>query len=415
MLSNFCKKHNIFYGWVVVACGILVMAVAYGIVCNCFSLYVKPVTEDLGFTRQSFNVCVTIINVVYMLLSLFAGKIFSKIKVLTLMKISCIVLPASYFCYSLCTELWMFYVVALLTGTTSALLTFLPFTLLIANWFDEKRGFAIGMAFMGSGVGGMLFNTLGGGWMETMGWQAASVIMSVCIAVIAIPVVFLVLKEKPQDIGIAPLGAGSGNGKAAAPVYGIDFKSALRMPSFWATVAFAFFIGFAATTLSNTIVPHLSDVGFSARHASTIMSIYMGCLAVCKILLGTMYDKLGMKKATVIACLMVAVGLAGLLLGANLWAHILVVAGAALGCAVGTVAYPNLTQAAFGTVAYATIYGIVSAANSLSNSVAPLYYSAIYDITGSYNIGLITGIVLVIVALLLLMLIKPIKRPEQAE
>ena len=86
MLKKYCEKHNIFYGWVVVACGILVMAVAYGIVCNCFSLYVKPVTEELGFTRQSFNVCVTITNVVYMLLSLFAGKIFSKIKVLTLMK-----------------------------------------------------------------------------------------------------------------------------------------------------------------------------------------------------------------------------------------------------------------------------------------------------------------------------------------
>lgn len=414
MLKKFCEKHNIFYGWVVVACGILVMAVAYGIVCNCFSLYVKPVTEELGFTRQSFNVCVTITNVVFMLLSLFAGKIFSKIKVLTLMKISCIVLPAAYFCYSLCTELWMFYVVALLTGTTSALLTFLPFTLLIANWFDEKRGFAIGMTFMGSGVGGMLFNTLGGGWMESMGWQWASVIMAACIAVVAIPVVFLVLKEKPADVGLAPLGAG-GAQKTAAPAYGIDFKTALRMPGFWATTAFALFIGFAATTLSNTIVPHLSDVGFSARHASTIMSIYMGCLAVCKILLGTMYDKLGMKKATVIASLMVVVGLTGLLLGANLWAHILVVAGAALGCAVGTVAYPNLTQAAFGTVAYATIYGIVNAANSLSNSVAPLYYSAIYDATGSYNIALITGIVLVGVSLLLLCVIKPIARPENNE
>lgn len=411
MLQKFCEKHNIFYGWVVVFGGILIMAVAYGIPCNCFSLYVKPVTEELGFTRQSFNVCVTIINLVYMLLSLFAGKIFKAVKVRALMKISCIVLPVSYFCYSLCTELWMFYAVALLVGMTSTLLTFLPFTLLIANWFDEKRGFAIGMTFMGSGVGGMLFNTLAGGWMETMGWQKASVLMALCIATVAIPVVFLVLKERPEDMGLVPLGAG-GEKKAAAPVYGIDFRTALRMPGFWATTGFALFIGFAATTLSNTIVPHLSDVGFSARHASTIMSIYMGCLAVCKILLGTMYDKLGMKKATVIASLMVVVGLTGLLLGANGWAHVLVVAGAALGCAVGTVAYPNLTQAAFGTVAYAAIYGIVSAANSLSNSIAPLYYSAVYDITGSYNIALITGIVLVGVSLLLLLIIKPIKRPE---
>ena len=413
MLKKFCEKHNLYYGWMVVFGGILVMAVAYGIVGNCFSLYVKPVTEELGFTRRSFNVCATITNMVTMLLSLFAGKVFKKFNVHTLMKISCLVLPVSYACHYLCTQLWMFYLVAAFAGTAMTLLTFLPFTLIIANWFEEKRGFAIGLTFMGSGAGGMLFNQLAGGWMETIGWQKTAVILAACIAAVSIPVVFFVIREKPQDMGLAPLGAGSE--KKAAPVYGIDFKAALRMPGFWATTAFALFIGFAATTLCNTIVPHLSDVGFSARHASSVMSIFMGGLAVCKILLGSMYDKLGMKKATVIASLMVVLGLTGLLLGANGWAHVIVVLGASLGCAVGTVAYPVLTQAAFGTVAYAAIYGIVSAANSLSNSVAPLFYSAVYDATGSYNAALITGIALVGVSLMLLLIIKPIQRPEDMD
>jgi hypothetical protein len=68
-----------------------------------------------------------------------------------------------------------------------------------------------------------------------------------------------------------------------------------------------------------------------------------------------------------------------------------------------------------GDITTLAVDGIVNAANSLSNSVAPLYYSAIYDATGSYNIALITGIVLVGVSLLLLCVIKPISRPENNE
>lgn len=112
----FLQKRRIFFGWVVVACGILVMSVTHGVVQNCFSLYIKPVTEALGFTRQGFSVCQTLTNVIYMGIALFSGKIFERFKVLGLMRIACIVLPAAYFCYSLCTQLWMFYAVSVVVG-----------------------------------------------------------------------------------------------------------------------------------------------------------------------------------------------------------------------------------------------------------------------------------------------------------
>ncbi len=44
---------KVFYGWWIVAAGFLIMGAAYGIVTNCVGLFVKPVTENMGFTRQS--------------------------------------------------------------------------------------------------------------------------------------------------------------------------------------------------------------------------------------------------------------------------------------------------------------------------------------------------------------------------
>lgn len=409
-MKRFFEKHNLFYGWIMVACGVIVMSVSHGIVQNCFSQYIKPVTESLGISRQSFSVIQTITNMLYMVIALFSGKIFEKFKVHSLMRISCVVLPIAYFCYSLCTDVWMFYAVSVVVGVSAAFLTFLPFTLIISSWFEERRGLAIGICFMGSGLGGMLFNMLAGGWVTSLGWEATFRILAVIIAVVAIPIIFFVLRIRPQDVGLQPLGGIPTDDGQEAPVYGLSLKQAMRSVSFWALIFMALIVGLTATLLSNTIVPHLSDIGYAATYASGVISAYMGLLAVCKILLGSMYDKLGMKRSTFLAVSAIIVGLVGLYLGEFQLAHIMIVLGAGMGCAVGTVAYPILTQAAFGTRAYATIYGIISAANSLACSICPIYTGAVYDQTGSYNAALISSIGLTVVAVVLLFLIRPLKR-----
>ena len=275
----FLQKRRIFFGWVVVACGILVMSVTHGVVQNCFSLYIKPVTEALGFTRQGFSVCQTLTNVIYMGIALFSGKIFERFKVLGLMRIACIVLPAAYFCYSLCTQLWMFYAVSVVVGVATSFLTFLPFTLIISNWFEDRRGLAIGICFMGSGLGGMLFNALAGGWIEAFGWHAVFRILAGIQALVMIPILFLVLRVSPQEVGLQPLGSGPvASEGGSAPVYGLTLAQAMRSFRFWALIFTALIVGLTSTMLSNTIVPHLSDIGYAATYASGVMSCYMGLL-----------------------------------------------------------------------------------------------------------------------------------------
>ena len=52
---------KVFYGWWIVAAGFLIMGAAYGIVTNCVGLFVKPVTENMGFTRQAFSMNQTLV------------------------------------------------------------------------------------------------------------------------------------------------------------------------------------------------------------------------------------------------------------------------------------------------------------------------------------------------------------------
>ena len=67
-MQKFLEKHHIYYGWVMVVAGILVMSVTHGVVQNCFGQFIKPVSESLNVSRSSFAINLTIVNVVLSLI-----------------------------------------------------------------------------------------------------------------------------------------------------------------------------------------------------------------------------------------------------------------------------------------------------------------------------------------------------------
>ena len=414
-MKKFLEKHHIFYGWLIVAVGILMLAGSYGIAYNCFSLFIKPVSEARGFTRQSFSMCLTIIFLFYMLVSLFSGKLFKRFKIRTLMRIWAIALPAIYFCYSFCNKLWQYYLCSALTGIGVALLSYISFTAIIANWFLEKRGLAVGITFMGSGLGGMIFNALGGQWVAKLGYAATFRIQAVVMACIVIPLVFLVLKVSPYEVGMEPYGAEKhrDEGRNSVRLYGPTFVEATHTLNFWVLIIMALFIGFTTSALAQTIVTRISDMGYDPTYAAGVNAAYLGVLCVFKILLGTMYDRFGMKVSTFLSLCAIILGLTGLYFAQFRVAHAAVVLGAALGCASGTVALPLLSQAACGTQDFPVISGIVLAASSFGGSLAPMFANLVYDKTGSYALALIIAIIMVVIAIGLLLILKQVREDSE--
>ena len=68
------KKGRIFYGWYIVAAGFLVMFCSIGIVNNCSGLYIKPVCDDMGFSRGAMAMNNTIIAACQMAVAFLAGE-----------------------------------------------------------------------------------------------------------------------------------------------------------------------------------------------------------------------------------------------------------------------------------------------------------------------------------------------------
>lgn len=395
-------RNGIFYGWYIVLAGFIIMGVNVGIVSNCGSQFIKPIAEELGYTRAEVGMMQTIMSICYMAMSFMAGKILARDDLGKILKVDVFIVPIAYFCYSFVDSLPMLYAISVIVGASYSLLGVLSFSVIIPNWFIEKRGKAIGLSFMGSGVGGMIFNFLAGQWLGTYGWRMTYRILAVCLFVIMAPFVLFVLKTKPSEMGLEPYGADSArkDGEQTADVSrsGVAFKDAVRSPSFWLIVVGNAAMGMCTYCCMLTIAPHLSDIGYSTMFAATMVSLAMGALAIGKYSLGVLFDKVGPKWATIMSAASYVLGALGLLFGRFRPAMVLILIGAGLGCAFGSVGVPIITETVFGRREYAAIYGVLTGTSSVITAFNPTLANFVFDRTGSYDLCYVAAICLATMA-----------------
>ena len=391
--------------------GAVVLGVSHGVVSNCFSLYIIPVSEALGIHRDTFSVCSMIINGLYAVTSFLAGAIYRRLRLRNTIRVAAVALPVSYFCYSLCRTPAALYAVSVAVGLSVSFISFVPFTVIIGNWFEEKRGTAMGLCFMGSGLGGMIMNSLTAVLLDRCGWRSTYQITAGIMLLVLTSMIFLVVRVTPEEMGLRPLGLKSGK---AEEVYGPEAKQAVRSRSFAALMAVALVVGLNSSVISVLIAPHLIDLGYSTMFAAGATSVYLGCLALAKVLLGRVYDRIGAVRGTALSLLGFMLGFLGLFLSRASWAVPLIMLNA-MGTAASNVSYPVTTRYAFGTRAYTTLYGYMMGLNFVLSSFGAVIANGIFTSTGSYNGIILICIAAGLVGLVSLRFVRPaVRETEEA-
>ena len=386
MLAAFARRHNIFYGWIITACAFLLVIVSVGLGVNCWGIFTIPVCDSLNISRQTFSFFITAVMFGQMTGSLSLTRMISRFGERGSMRIAAIVLPSAMACLSIVQNVYFFISLGFVIGCFIPPIGFLMLSMIISNWFCALRGTAIGLAFMGSGMGSMVLSPVINGGIETFGWRITVLLMGAFSAFIAIPICYFLIIEHPEDVGLYPDNTASAAGDAATAetTWGFTRAQVLKMPSFWLFVSFV--LGIAMTLLgSSTTVPRLRDIGYSSAAAAAVHSASMGAIAVFRFFGGRVCDKLGLYRASLMFGLLLPSLPLGLIFADRIsFEAVLISLGMGCGNVISGIGYSMLSGKLFGRKYFSQVYGVVSAVNAFAGAISPMICGTIYTHFGSY-------------------------------
>ncbi|MBY0121497.1 MFS transporter [Bacillus sp. S/N-304-OC-R1] len=405
------QKGKVFYGWWVLAACFVIMTFLYAPIANLISLFTVPVTNELGIGRTAFTSYFSVMAFVGMLTAPIAGNLMKKMGFKLYLTVFTLLGAISYFGFSYATSITHFIIFAIPMGMSLSGAAMIPVSVLITNWFVEKRGLSLGIALSGTGFGGMILSPLVTWLISNYGWRTAYFTIGVLIAVLIIPLVLFVIKLSPADKGLLPLGdAETVQPDQPKELTGISQKEAFKSVSFWVLCVGILVAAIVVNSMIVHFVPYLTDIGTTPEHAALLLSLASGMLIVTKLLVGRFFDKLGAIVTVLIVCAGSIVGFLFLLKANLLIPGIMYTILNALGATAVTVAPAFLTAFLYGEKEYSAKYGTVALFNSLGVAITPIVSGFIYNINHSYNLLINTLIVLAVVEFILLFIaIK--KRP----
>jgi MFS family permease len=264
----------------------------------------------------------------------------------------------------------------------------LPASVIIANWFGERRGTALGLATAGMESGGMVMALTVGHIISRHGWRMAYIVLSIPVLVLVLPFLAFVVRGRPDD-------SEQKAGEPAEPLPGLEAAEAIRKRFFWMLVVAQLAWGLSAGAVIH-IVAYLTGIGYSLQFATMAFSVLAGLAALGKPIMGALGDRVGGKNALGIALLLIGVSHI-LVLGADhewLIVPYLLVVGISI--ATPTSLVPLVLAEAVGLRRFGTIYGWIQIAGTLGLFGGPLIAGQLYDLTHSYAASFELGALLAI-------------------
>lgn len=256
----------------------------------------------------------------------------------------------------------------------------LPNQVMLSRWFDSARGKAMGIAYLGIGVGGAIVPLLAHGLTEALGWRTALQVLGVLMVAIAFPFAFLV-REPAADGGTAAA--------AAAPAAASDsILDVLRQPAFYLLALGSMAsIGAVGGTTQNLKLFFAMDRGMAQGAVAELISLVLVGSIAGRLLMGWLADRWPKKRVMLLVYLIVAGAIPLLWLAPS--PLTLRAAAFVFGIGLGGdyMIIPLMAAELFGLRRMGRVMGIVLTADGVAEAVVPMGVAALRDGTGSYGPG----------------------------
>jgi MFS family permease len=322
---------------------------------------------------------------------------------------------------SLVSEPWQLYLtLGALAGGGVNCLAYTGQSLYLPNWFVRRRGLALSVAFSGVGIGSITILPWLGWLIETAGWRLACVELGILLLVLLGPL-NLLLKHRPEDMGLRPDGLISGGTSSDHAANVVDqawaavdwtLGRALRTRRFW-WLAIGYFCGlFSWYAVQVHQTKYLIEVGFGPREAAWALGLVSLVAIPGQVALGHLSDRIGREWVWMIGnlgfviCYLALIGLWSTPTPILLYA--MIVAQGTLGYSLTSVMGP-IPAEIFEGRHYGSIFGTVMLAAILGGAAGPWVTGVVYDAAGTYSIAFCIAAACNMISILAIWLAAPRK------
>ena len=408
MTTNESQTRGLYQGWYVVAACLFIALVTVG-ARQTFGVFVKPMSDDLGWDRTTISLAVSLGLLVNGLTQPFMGYLFDRMGARIIIASLIVVGLATVslaFTFHILFLAFMFGVVVS-TGLSGSGLT--NTAALLSKWFRSKRATVVGINSAGVSVGGLILVPFAAYLIEATSWRVTWVVLGLIILVLSVPFALLFLRDSPNKLGQRlggkpgqpPGGAGGVVPQPSGPLETDQWKQPFQSPPFWQMSAAFFACGSTTMVIAIHFVAYAEEeVGASPIMAAWIFSFMMLLNVAGSIGAGILGDRF--RRKNVLAAVYLIRGCAYVVLLATsstfgLWAFA-AMAGVSW-IATGPLTM-SLTADVYGVRALGTISGITFVFHQVGGASAVLLAGALRDATGSYTLPFaIVGSLLFLAAL----------------
>ena len=399
-----------FYGWWIVVVSAITLLMSGGIGFYSFGAFFTPLIDEFGWNRAQISLSMSIMGLVGLTGPLL-GTWVNRYGARRIMLLGALLMGISFACLGFTFSIYYFYALYFVAAAGQIAILNIPVLTLVSHWFEKRKGLAIGISVAGYGLGGMIMLPLAAYLISLLDWRWTYHILGMTICFVLVPLITLVIKNNPSDIGMLPDGekhtAQEKQQRTPVPASNIQIPRwtlprALRTSTFWIiTISFMMVFVGTSSVLAHA-VPFFVGQGLSNQAASTIVGIAIGISILGRIITGYLSDRVPVKYIAAMFFMFQVGGLLTFIFPQTQASGPVFVAIFGMSMGGLFVLGPTIVREYFGLDSFAPIYGGLWAFQSLAWATGPYITGYIFDTTGSYNSAFIAFVIATLLAIVLI-------------
>jgi len=365
------RRH--YYGWVVVGALAGTETVSWGVLYYAFSVFLDPMRAELGWSTAAMTGAYSLALLVAGLAAVPVGRWLDRHGPRALMTSGSILATLLLLAWSIVDRLAVFYLIWAGIGLAMAATLYEPAFTTVTVWFERRRNRALLLLTVVAGFASTIFLPVANGLVGWLGWRGALVALAAILAVTTIPPHALLLRRRPEDLGLQPDGGVVLTAEEGRPaVAGVSLRRALRDPAFW-WLTLAFSLGtFSSVAVGVHLIPFLTGRGFSPGFAAAVTGLIGATQVAARVIVTVLHHRWRQAAVTSVVFALQAFALVLLLWWQTATGVIVAVVLLGVGRGAVTLARASLIGDLYGRAHYGAISGTLALFVTLARAAAPV-------------------------------------------